>query len=122
MWCVKYEKWSGEKGAQFFESEKGARAFYRKMWAKGAVVSQSVSELGHGFEIRSIRPGPASLTAVKIALSWAGKLVTVICRKRDLLWYRWFRRSTWNQVEIKLGDLDDLAWRWLLKRATKRAS
>lgn len=120
MWCVKYEKWSGEKGAQFFDSEKGARAFYRKMWAKEIVVSQSVTELGHEFEILAVWPGPAALSSVKIRIMTTRKIVTLLCRKRDLLWYKWFRRSAWNQCGIRLGDLENAAWRWLVKRATER--
>jgi hypothetical protein len=120
MWCVKYEKWSGEKGAQFFEKEKDARTFYRKMWAKEIVVAQSIAELGHEFEVLAVRPGPAALTSARIRLLSEQKILTVLCRKRDLLWYKWFRRSAWNQCGVRLGDLENAAWRWLVKRATER--
>jgi len=122
MWCVKYEKWSGEKGVRFFSGEEDARTFYRKTWAKGGVVAQSISELGHGFSILSVRTGPHGYTAVKLLPEGTRKAVTVICCRRDLVWYRWFLRSAWNQGKVRLGHIENEAWRWLLKCAKKRAS
>lgn len=119
IWGVRYQTFEakhpkGRHWVEFFETERRARAFYRRLWKNGNVLDQSVQRQDIPFRILSLKNGgtvPAEWT-VKIRVSGHRRIVTVLCGTHDLWNLRRFQKILVEQASVELYDVDFKTYEW----------